>query len=139
MTSSTASRIAVWGLAFKPKTDDIREAPAIVLIKQLLQLGASVVVYDPEAMENVRKEELGDSVDYVERAMEALDGAHALAINTEWDMFRHPDFDEMKSRMETSVIFDGRNLYDPKLMKERGFTYYSIGRPPTINETLVEA
>ncbi len=125
-------RIAVWGLAFKPKTDDIREAPAVVLIKQLLQMGASVVVFDPEAMENVRKEELGDSVDYAEQAMDALEGAHALAINTEWDMFRHPDFNEMKGKMETPVIFDGRNLYDPKVMREQGFTYYSIGRPPTV-------
>ncbi len=132
-------RIAVWGLAFKPKTDDIREAPAIVLIKQLLQMGANVVVFDPEAMENVREEELGDSVDYAEQAMDALEGAHALAINTEWDMFRHPDFDEMKRKMKTPVIFDGRNLYDPKVMREQGFTYYSIGRPPTVSETLVEA
>ncbi len=132
-------RFAVWGLAFKPKTDDIREAPALVLIKQLLQQGASVCVYDPEAMENVRLEELGDSVDYASGAIEALEGAHALAINTEWDMFRHPDFDEIKGKMETPVIFDGRNLYDPKAMKEHGFTYYSIGRPPTVNEALVEA
>jgi len=131
-------RIAVWGLAFKPKTDDIREAPAVVLIKQLLQMGANVVVFDPEAMENVRKEELGDSVDYAEQAMDALEGAHALAINTEWDMFRHPDFNEMKGKMETPVIFDGRNLYDPKVMREQGFTYYSIGRPPTVTEALVE-
>lgn len=132
-------RFAVWGLAFKPKTDDIREAPALVLIKQLLQHGASVCVYDPEAMENVRNEELGDSVDYAGGPMDALDGAHALAINTEWDMFRHPDFKEIKEKMETPVVFDGRNLYDPAAMKEHGFTYYSIGRPPTVNESLVEA
>lgn len=132
-------RFAVWGLAFKPKTDDIREAPALVLIKQLLQRGASVCVFDPEAMDNVRKEELGDSVDYAERAMDALKDAHALAINTEWDVFRRPDFDQVKELMNTSVVFDGRNLYDPAAMKELGFTYYSIGRPPTVNESLVEA
>ncbi len=132
-------RFAIWGLAFKPKTDDIREAPALVLIRQLLDLGASVCVYDPEAMENVRNEELGDQVDYAESSMEALKGAHALAINTEWDMFRHPDFDEIKSNMETHVVFDGRNLYDPNHMSELGFTYYSIGRPPVTNDSLVEA
>ena len=132
-------RVAVWGLAFKPKTDDIREAPAVVLIKQLLQRGASVIAFDPEAMENVKNEELGDTIEYAERAMDALQGAHALAINTEWDVFRHPDFEDMKERLETPIVFDGRNLYDPKIMKEHGFTYYSIGRPPAINESLVPA
>lgn len=132
-------RFAVWGLAFKPKTDDIREAPALVLIRRLLELGASICVFDPEAMDNVREEELGNQVDYAENPIEALEGAHALAINTEWDVFRHPDFDEIKSRMATPVIFDGRNLYDPIQMRELGFTYYSIGRPPVTQESLVEA
>ncbi len=131
-------RFAVWGLAFKPKTDDIREAPALVLIDQLLQLGASVCVFDPEAMSNVR-EELGDSVEYVERAFDALKDANALAINTEWDMFRHPDFEEIRGLMKTPVIFDGRNLYDPNQMNELGFTYYSIGRPPVNHDSMVEA
>ncbi len=132
-------RIAVWGLAFKPKTDDIREAPAIVLIKQLLQLGASVCVYDPEAMDNVRNEELGDTVDYAENPLDTLKDANALAINTEWDMFRHPDFEDMKGLMKTPVVFDGRNLYDPGTMRSHGYTYYSIGRPPVVNESMVEA
>ena len=130
-------RFGVWGLAFKPKTDDIREAPALVLIDQLLELGASVCVFDPEASDNVR-EIYGDRIEYAERSMEALKDAHALAINTEWDMFRHPDFDEIKSLMNTHVIFDGRNLYDPKQMMDLGFTYYSIGRPPVNNDSLVE-
>lgn len=128
-------RFAVWGLAFKPKTDDIREAPALVLINQLLDRGASVCVFDPEAMPNVKKE-LGDRVTYSEYSMEALQGAHALAINTEWDVFRHPEFEQIKSLMESHVIFDGRNLYDCKQMRDYGFTYYSIGRPPVINNSM---
>ena len=131
-------KFAVWGLAFKPKTDDIREAPALVLINELLERNASVCVFDPEATENVR-EELGDKVEYAERAMDCLKGCHALAINTEWDVFRHPDFDEIKSLLETPVIFDGRNLYDPKQMNEMDITYYSIGRPPVNSPGLVEA
>jgi UDPglucose 6-dehydrogenase len=127
-------RFAVWGLAFKPKTDDIREAPALVLIDQLLQKGAIVRVFDPEAVANVRAE-LGNTVEYAEEAMEALVGADALAINTEWDVFRHPEFDEMKSRLKECLIFDGRNLYDPKLMSQLGFTYYSIGRPTSKPKT----
>ena len=121
-------RFALWGLAFKPKTDDIREAPALVLIEQLLKQGAKVTVFDPEAIANVRSE-LGDTVEYADQAMEALRDADALAINTEWDVFRHPEFDEMKSRLKGRLIFDGRNLYDPKQMAQLGFTYYSIGRP----------
>ena len=136
--SLAGMRFAVWGLAFKPKTDDIREAPALVLIDQLLQLGASVCAFDPEASENVR-EQYGDRIEYSDRAMDALKGAHALAINTEWDVFRHPDFKEIKSQMESPVIFDGRNLYDPAQMQSLGFTYYSIGRPPVNSDTLVEA
>ena len=121
-------RFALWGLAFKPKTDDIREAPALVLIDQLLKQGAKITVFDPEAVANVRIE-LGDTVEYADQAMEALRDADALAINTEWDVFRHPEFDEMKSRLKGRLIFDGRNLYDPKQMAQLGFTYYSIGRP----------
>jgi UDPglucose 6-dehydrogenase len=131
-------RFAVWGLAFKPKTDDIREAPSLVLVDQLLQLGASICVYDPEASRNVQQV-YRDRIDYAERPMDALRGAHAIAINTEWDVFRHPDFNEIKSKMETPVIFDGRNLYEPAQMSKLGFTYYSIGRPPVNVESLVEA
>ncbi len=120
---------AVWGLAFKPKTDDIREAPALVLIDRLLAHGATVRVYDPEALENVR-ELYGDRLQYSNRSIDALKGADVLVINTEWDMFRHPDFDEIKEMMAEPVIFDGRNLYDSRQMAKLGFTYYSIGRPP---------
>lgn len=125
-------RFAVWGLAFKPKTDDIREAPALVLIGQLLQRGATVCVFDPEAQENV-KAELGDKVEYASGSIEALMDVDALAINTEWDVFRNPDFGVIKSKMKQPIIFDGRNLYNPKTLEELGFTYYSIGRPP-VNE-----
>ena len=129
----TGLRFAVWGLAFKPKTDDIREAPALVMIEQLLERGATVCVFDPEAVENV-KSELGDKVEYAEKSMDALAGVDALAINTEWDVFRHPDFDEIKSAMKVPVIFDGRNLYNPAQLAELGFTYYSIGRA-TVTQT----
>lgn len=128
-------RFAIWGLAFKPKTDDIREAPALVLINQLLERGASVCVFDPEAMPNV-KQELGDRVEYSEYSMEALKDAHALAINTEWDVFRHPEFEQIRSLMQTYVIFDGRNLYKCNQMKDLGFTYYSIGRPPVKSDSM---
>ena len=119
--------IAIWGLAFKPKTDDIREAPALVLIDYLLEQGARVAVHDPEAMENVKKV-YGERIVYGHLPMDVLEGADALAINTEWGEFRNPDFDEIRRRMRTPVIFDGRNLYEPDTMREHGFTYYSIGR-----------
>ena len=118
---------AIWGLAFKPKTDDIREAPALVLIDHLLAAGAKVAVHDPEAMENVRHL-FGEKLVYSHTPLEVLEGADALAINTEWGEFRNPDFDEMRRRMAAPVVFDGRNLYDPAHMREHGFTYYSIGR-----------
>ena len=121
--------IAVWGLAFKPRTDDIREAPAIVLINQLLEHGCTIHVHDPEAMANV-KSEFGDRLMYSDEPMKTLDGADALAINTEWTVFRTPDFDEIKTRMKQPLIFDGRNLYEPSQMAAQGFTYYSIGRRP---------
>lgn len=120
--------IAVWGLAFKPKTDDIREAPALVLIRRLLDLGASVRVHDPEAMDNVEAL-FGDQLTYCREPMSALDGADALAIPTEWQEFRTPDFTEMQARMKGAVIFDGRNLYSPDEVASAGFVYYSIGRP----------
>ncbi len=119
--------IALWGLAFKPKTDDIREAPALVLIRHLLQVGAKVQVYDPEAMQNVRAE-LGKEITYAANPLAALEGVDALAICTEWGDFRNPDFDAMKRSMRQAIIFDGRNLYNPRTMAEHGFTYYSIGR-----------
>jgi UDPglucose 6-dehydrogenase len=119
--------IAIWGLAFKPRTDDIREAPAMVLIDWLLEHRARVQVHDPEAMDNVRVR-YGDKLKYGVQPADVLEGAHALAINTEWQEFRNPDFAEMRRRMTEPTIFDGRNLYDPRQMVQEGFTYYSIGR-----------
>ena len=124
-------RIALWGLAFKPRTDDVRDAPSLDLIERLLAGGAKVTVYDPEAMENVRAIH-GDSLTYATGAMEALDGAECLAIVTEWGDFRRPDFDEMARRMRSRTIFDGRNLYPPAEMRSRGFVYHSIGRPAAV-------
>jgi UDPglucose 6-dehydrogenase len=120
--------IAVWGLAFKPGTDDIRDAPSLVLIERLLARGAKLRVHDPVAMENVRKT-FGDKLVYCDRPNDALVGADSLAIVTEWKQFIHPDFDEMKRLMRQPVIFDGRNLYSPLRMRKAGFTYYSVGRP----------
>ena len=122
-------RIAVWGLAFKPRTDDIRDAPAVDLIERLLAGGAVVSVHDPEAMANVRAV-YGDRLTYAERPLDALDGADCLAIVTEWGDFRRPDFDEMARRMRARVIFDGRNLYPPAEMRSRGFSYHAIGKAP---------
>ena len=120
-------RIAVWGLAFKPRTDDVRDAPALDLIDRLLAGGARVSVYDPEAMANVRKL-YGDRLVYAAGSYEALDGAECLAIVTEWGDFRRPDFDDMTRRMAARVIFDGRNLYAPQEMRARGFSYHAIGK-----------
>ena len=120
-------KIAVWGLAFKPRTDDIREAPALVLIDWLLTQGAEVRAHDPEAMENVQQE-LGDKITYCQRRMECLDDADALCIMTEWKDYHSPDFAEMKRRMASPLIFDGRNLYETSLMQKLGFRYHSIGR-----------
>ncbi|MEX0586508.1 MAG: nucleotide sugar dehydrogenase, partial [Pirellulales bacterium] len=121
--------IAVWGLAFKPRTDDIREAPALVLVDALLARGAKVQVHDLEAMPNVQAV-YGDRLAYAEQPLAALVGAEALAICTEWSEFRNPDFDAMRQVMNAPVIFDGRNLYQPSQMQAAGFTYYSIGRQP---------
>ena len=119
--------IAVWGLAFKPDTDDIREAPALYMIDKLLGAGAAVTAYDPEAMDNV-KAKLGDSISYASSMMEAVQGADALLICTEWHAFRNPDFEGLKTALKNHLIFDGRNIYSPAEMKAQGFTYYSIGR-----------
>ena len=121
--------VAVWGLAFKPGTDDIRDAPSLVLIDRLLEQGATVRVHDPEAMDNVR-EIYGDRLTYCDRRDETIEGADALAIVTEWKHFVHPNFDRMKRLMRGPVIFDGRNLYNPQSMRRAGFTYHSIGRRP---------
>jgi len=121
--------IAIWGLSFKPRTDDIRDAPSLVLIDRLLKLGARLQVHDPEAMPNIRAI-YGDKLAYAELPMDAVSGADALAIVTEWGEFRNPEFGEIKSRMRQPVIFDGRNLYNPRQMKSLGFTYHCIGKMP---------
>jgi UDPglucose 6-dehydrogenase len=119
--------LGIWGLAFKPRTDDIREAPALTLIDEMLQDGVQLRVHDPEAISNA-KAIYGDQITYCDRPYSALEGVDGLAIVTEWQEFRHPDFEVMRRLMKTPVIFDGRNLYEPKTMKANGFTYYAIGR-----------
>ncbi len=118
---------AVWGLAFKPRTDDMRDAPAITVIELLLAAGARVQAFDPEAMEEARKI-FGDRVQYTHRNYDALHGASALLILTEWNEFRRPDFERIKNVLKQPVIFDGRNIYDPKDLQKLGIQYYSIGR-----------
>jgi UDPglucose 6-dehydrogenase len=118
---------AIWGLAFKPRTDDMRDAPAIVVIKALLDAGSRVQAFDPEAMEEARKI-FGDRIQYTHRNYDALHGAAALLILTEWNEFRRPDFLRIKDLLKQPVIFDGRNIFDPADLRKLGFTYYSIGR-----------
>ncbi len=125
--SLRGKRIAVWGLAFKPKTDDMREAPAVPLIKALLDAGASVAAYDPEAVK-VARGIFGTTVDLKDKNYEALAGADALAIVTEWHEFREPDWIRIKKLLKTPVIFDGRNIYNPEQLRGLGFTYHSMGR-----------
>jgi UDPglucose 6-dehydrogenase len=119
---------AIWGLAFKPRTDDVREAPALVLIDRLLELGSNVRAHDPEAMHNVQSC-YGDKVRFFDDQMAATEGADALVIVTEWQDFQNPDFDLLKRSLKSPVIFDGRNLYKPSEVAALGFTYHSIGRP----------
>ena len=119
--------IAVWGLAFKPNTDDMREAPAIVLIEQLLAAGATVKAYDPEAAKEARKI-FGDKISYGKKSYDVLEGADALVIVTEWNEFRRPDLDKIKGLLKNPVIIDGRNLFEPKKMAQLGFDYEGIGR-----------
>ena len=119
--------LALWGLAFKPKTDDMREAPAITIVEKLLKMGASIRAYDPEAGEPARRI-FGDRIHYSSHSYEALEGADALAVVTEWNEFREPDFKKIKQLLKSSVVFDGRNIYSPEHMRALGFTYYSIGR-----------
>jgi UDPglucose 6-dehydrogenase len=121
--------LALWGLAFKPRTDDMREAPSIAVIESLLAAGAQIRVHDPEALGNARRL-FGDRISYHATNYDALAGADALLILTEWNEFRHPNFQRIKDALKQPVIFDGRNLYDPELMKALHFTYYSIGRRP---------
>jgi UDPglucose 6-dehydrogenase len=125
----SGKQLAVWGLSFKPKTDDMREAPSIELIEGLLGKGAKITAHDPVAERSARRV-LGERVQYAPTMYDALEGADALFIVTEWNDFRHPDFERMKSLMRSPVIFDGRNVFDPNRMREKGFTYFGIGRPP---------
>jgi UDPglucose 6-dehydrogenase len=118
---------AVWGLAFKPRTDDMRDAPSIKVIESLLAAGAAVHAFDPEANGEAEKV-FGQRIRYAKRNYEALSGAAALLVLTEWNEFRRPDFMRIKQLLKTPVIFDGRNLYDPADIRRLGFQYYSIGR-----------
>ncbi len=120
-------KIAIWGLSFKPRTDDMREAPSLELIDGLIAAGATVAAHDPQAMENATALIQGE-VEMLNDHYDCLDGADALCICTEWSLFRRPDFGEVATRMECPVIFDGRNLYDPARLEKRGFIYYAIGR-----------
>lgn len=122
-------KFAIWGLAFKPNTDDMREAPSIYIIKELVKLGAKISAYDPAAMENA-KFYLDEILDYCDDQYEALNDAEALLILTEWNEFRNPDFEKIKNELKAPIIFDGRNIFDVEKMEELGFVYYSIGRRP---------
>jgi UDPglucose 6-dehydrogenase len=119
--------IAMWGLSFKPNTDDVRDAPSLVLIKVLRKLGCQIQAHDPAAMGETRRR-IGATIKYCENNYDALRKADALLVVTEWNEFRRPDFERMKSLMRTPVVFDGRNIYDPRIMREKGFVYYGIGR-----------
>jgi len=121
-------KIAIWGLSFKPDTDDIREAPALYMIEKLLEGGAKVIAHDPEAMENVKAHPIGKKISFSENEYEAVKGADALLICTEWGLYRNPDFEKMKALLNDTVIFDGRNLFDVQEMNQRGYFYSSIGR-----------
>lgn len=133
-------KVAMWGLAFKPNTDDIREAPSHIVIKGLLDAGADIIAFDPEAMETTRAV-FGDDISYADSMYSALDDADVLVICTEWHEFRRPDLNQVHDRLKKPIIFDGRNLYDGKRMAEMGFEYYSIGRPhytPEKNKQAIE-
>lgn len=130
-SSLVGKTFAVWGLSFKPRTDDIRDAPSLEVIQILLNSGSTVRVFDPVAVENAAHV-LGETVEYSASNYECVDGADALVIVTEWNEFRHPDFDRLKKGLKEPVIFDGRNLYDVKRMEALGFRYYSIGRPSIV-------
>jgi UDPglucose 6-dehydrogenase len=121
--------LALWGLSFKPQTDDLREAPALEILRELMQAGARFQVHDPVALAAAKKL-FGDRLVYCENPYQALEGASALLIATEWNEFRRPDFQRLRALLAEPVIFDGRNLYEPEVMARFGFTYYSIGRRP---------
>jgi UDPglucose 6-dehydrogenase len=120
-------QFAVWGISFKPKTDDTREAPSVEVIEGLLGKGAKVFCHDPAA-EGAARSHFGDRIRYASNPYEALEKADALFLVTEWNQFRHPDFDRMKAIMKSPVIFDGRNVFNPSALREKGFVYFGIGR-----------
>ncbi|NUQ21392.1 MAG: UDP-glucose/GDP-mannose dehydrogenase family protein [Gemmatimonadaceae bacterium] len=122
-----SARVGLWGLAFKPQTDDMREAPALTLIDELRGAGASVVAHDPAAMHETKRR-IGDAIEYAQTSYEAIEGADALVVMTDWNEYRHPDFNRIKKALKRPVVVDGRNLYDPERMRTLGFTYLSIGR-----------
>lgn len=126
-------KLAVWGISFKPDTDDIREAPSIQIMKVLTQLGASIIAYDPEGAENAKKD-ANLHISYAENAYHAIEGVDALLICTEWSEFRNPDFKSMKEKMNAAVIFDGRNIFSPENMKKQSFDYISMGRENIFNK-----
>jgi UDPglucose 6-dehydrogenase len=125
--------LAVWGLAFKAKTDDIREAPAVYCIERFLEAGMRIKAYDPEAGEAAQRQ-MGNQVEIVENGYEALDAADALVIFTDWQEFRNPDLESIAGKLKNKLIFDGRNLYDLSVVRKAGFEYYSIGRPCVMPE-----
>ncbi len=120
-------KFALWGLAFKHNTDDVRESPAFRIIERLLDEGAEIKAYDPEAISNA-KERFSDRIEYADKMYDALDGADSIIIATEWTVFRNPDFNKLKAGLKKPIVFDGRNLYSPSDMKEKGFEYYCVGR-----------
>jgi UDPglucose 6-dehydrogenase len=126
----TGRTFALWGLAFKPRTDDMREAPALALIRALVGSGARVQAYDPEAVEEAKAalRDVDGRVTYSRKSYEACEGADALVLVTEWNEFREPDFERIKKLLRQPVVFDGRNIYNPEMLRELGFTYYGIGR-----------
>jgi UDPglucose 6-dehydrogenase len=127
-TDLSGRQFTIWGLSFKPDTDDVRDAPALTLIEELLEAGASVVAHDPQAMETARSFQLGDRIAFGEDAYSACEGSDALIVVTEWLQYRRPDWDIVRDALRTPIVFDGRNLFKPSRMRAMGFAYYSIGR-----------
>jgi UDPglucose 6-dehydrogenase len=126
-TNLDGLHFALWGLSFKPQTDDMREAPSIVTARKLVELGATVQAYDPEATAQAQKE-FGNAIEYAGSMYEAVDGADALLLLTEWKQFQRPSWQRLKSVMRGYVVFDGRNIYEPKRVRAEGFEYYGMGR-----------
>jgi len=124
----SSKKVAIWGLSFKPNTDDIREAPSVVIIKNLLELGARVSAHDPIAVENIKRLFPGDAIKYSEHYMDTLKNSDALIVVTEWGLYRNPDLEKMKSMMRNPLVIDGRNLFDPALFRKEGFQYHGVGR-----------